>query len=183
MRARADSSPTEPIPALPGGELTGVVRGKWGFDDWQGPQYRLFSAQSGKWTLTPADQTALVVGRDDTLHFEGQSSVCVEKVEAQTSGEPLRYPSTWKSPKPGTLEVTVPLKDAEPGPVNVAVYQYGLAKPDRLAMEAYDAAASLDRLTLSSGDKTALLEGHAARRGGKGPGRRHHLHSLHSQSR
>jgi hypothetical protein len=39
----------------------------------------------------------------------------------------------------------------------VAVYQYGLAEPDRLAMLAYDAAASLDRLTLSSGDTSALL--------------------------
>ncbi len=150
--------PTQPVPALPAGELTGMVHGKWGFDDWRGPQYRLYSAQSGSWTLAPADQTASVVGRDDNLHIEGQSSVCVERVEAQTHGGRLA-PVIWKSSKPGELEVTVPLKDAEPGPVNVAVYQYGLAKPDHLALEAYDAEASLVRLTLSSGDKTALLEG------------------------
>ncbi len=149
---------TQPLPALPQGELTGVVRGKWGFDDWAGPHFQLVSAQPGKWTLATADQTALVVGRDDTLHLEGQNSACVEKIEEQTSGNHL-IKLTWKSPKPGALEVNVPLKEAAPGPVNVAVYQYGLAKPDRITMVAYEAAASLDRLTLSSGDKTALLLG------------------------
>jgi hypothetical protein len=149
---------TQPMPKLPAGELVGVVRGKWGFDDWEGPQYRLFSAAPGMWTLPPADQTALVVGRDDILHFEGQSSVCVDKVEAQTSGSRMS-PAVWKSLKLGTLDVTVPLKDASPGPVTVAIYQYGLLKPDHVALEAYDAEASLAGLTLSSGDKTALLEG------------------------
>jgi hypothetical protein len=156
--ARGGLVPTETLPKLPAGELVGVVRGKWGFDDWEGPEYRLFTAQSGMWSMTPADQTALVVGRDDTLHFEGESSVCVEKVEAQTSGGHM-LPVAWKSPKPDSLFVTVPLKDAEPGSVTVAVYQYGLAKPDHLALQAYDAEASLDSLTLSSGDKTALLKG------------------------
>ncbi len=156
--ARGGLVATQPMPKLPAGELVGVVRGKWGFDNWEGPQYRLFSAEPGMWTLPPADQTALVVGRDDVLHFEGESSVCVEKVEAQTSGSRMA-PADWKSLKLGTLDVTVPLKDAAPGPVTVAIYQYGLAKPDRVALEAYDAEASLAGLTLSSGDKTALLEG------------------------
>ncbi len=78
--------PTQPISALPGGELTAVVRGKWGFDNWEGPRYQLVAAQPGKWTLAASDQSALVVGRDDTLHIDGTSTVCVEKVEAQTAG-------------------------------------------------------------------------------------------------
>jgi hypothetical protein len=149
--------PAAPIKQLPGGALTGEVRGKWGFDDWQGPRYQLVAPQAGKWTLDPADQTALVVGRSDTLHLEGQSAVCVDQVEKQTSGDAQKL--IWKTPKPGELEVTIPLKGAGPGLIKVAVYQYGLPKPDRLAMESYDAAASLERLTLSSGDATALLTG------------------------
>ena len=60
--------------------------------------------------------------------------MCVEKVEAQTSGGHM-LPVEWKSPKPDSLLVTVPLKDAEPGSVTVAVYQYGLdqAGPPGLA--------------------------------------------------
>ena len=44
------------------------------------------------------------------------------------------------------------MKDAAPGPVTLAIYQFGLEKPDRLALRAYAEAASLDRLTLSAGD-------------------------------
>ena len=149
---------TEPVPALPAGQFTGFVRGKWGFEDFDGPQFQLASAQPGKWTLAAADQTALVVGRDDTLHLEGQTSLCVEKIEEQNS-ENQGIVLPWKSSRPGVLEVTVPLKDAAPGPINIAVYQYGLPRPDRIEMLAYQAAASLDRLTLSSGDTSALLLG------------------------
>ncbi|MGD0479455.1 MAG: hypothetical protein ABSA42_04755 [Terracidiphilus sp.] len=150
--------PTLPISAPPGGDLTAEVRGQWGFDNWEGPRYQLVAALPGKWTLAASDQSALVVGRDDMLHIDGPSTVCVEKVEAQTAGK-ATLALQWKAPKPGALEVTVPLKDASPGPVSVAVYQFGLAQPDRLEMEAYDAAASLEGLSLSAGDESALLKG------------------------
>ena len=41
----------EPVPALPPGELTGVVHGKWGFDDWEGPRFHLRAAlpANGPW--------------------------------------------------------------------------------------------------------------------------------------
>jgi hypothetical protein len=150
--------PLAPIRQLPGGALTGEVRGKWGFDDWQGPQFQLVAPEAGKWALDPADRTALVVGRNDTLHLRGVSSVCVDTVEEQINASDAQK-LVWKSPKPDQLEVTVPLKGAGPGPVKVAVYQYGLPRPDRLAMESYESAASLDRFTLSSGDTIALLTG------------------------
>jgi hypothetical protein len=150
--------PEAKIPPLPEGELNAVVTGKWGFDNWEGPHYHLYSAERNKWTLSPADQSALVVGRDDTVHFEGQSSLCVEKVqELASEGHPAEL--AWKSLKPGALEVSLNLKDAAPGLVHVDVYQYGLDKPDQLKMTAYDAAASLDHISLSAGDTQALLKG------------------------
>jgi hypothetical protein len=151
-------APAQPIKDLPGGELTGVVRGKWGFDEWEGPQFQLFSPVPEKWKLDTVDRTALVVGRSDTLHFEGESSVCVDRVEEQIGGgRPLKL--RWESPKPEELLVSAPLKDVAPGPIKFAIYEYGQARPDRLDLEAYDAEASLERLTLSSGDTTASLRG------------------------
>ncbi len=98
------------------------------------------------------------MGREDTLHIEGESSLCVERIEAQAAkGIPLKL--TWKSPKPERLEVAVPLKDAVPGPVNLEIFQYGLKKPDVLALTAYAEAAALDRLSLNAGDAEALLKG------------------------
>jgi hypothetical protein len=149
---------TQTAPPLPEGELTGVVVGKWGFDDWEGPRFHLRSASAGKWTIVAADQSALVVGREDTLHIEGESSLCVDRIEAQTAkGSPVKL--VWKSPKPEMLEMAVPLKEAAPGPVSLKIYQFGLEKPDELTMKAYAEAASLDRLTLSVGDTEALLKG------------------------
>ena len=149
---------TQPMPALPGGELTAVVRGKWGFDNWEGPHYQLVAALKNEWTLAESDQSALVVGRDDALHIDGPSTVCVEKVEARIAGDHAQT-LEWKAIKPDGIEVTVPLKDAQPGQVTVALYEYGITEPDRLKMEAYDAAASLDGLVIHAGDETALLKG------------------------
>jgi len=146
------------LPVLPPGELVGVVRGKWGFDDWDGPRYHLTSAGPGKWTLAADDQSALIVGRDDKLHIQGESTLCVSGVEQQSaSGSVL--PLTWKSPKPDLLEVAVPMKNAMPGTVTLAIHQYGVENPDTLSLDAYAEAASLDHLSLSAGDKSAVLKG------------------------
>ncbi len=145
-------------PALPGGELTGVLKGKWGFDDWDGPHFKLLAPEPGKWTLAASDQLALIVGRQDTLHLEGPNCLCVEKVdEKNAAGDTLKL--TWKAAKPQTLEVFMPMKDASPGNVTVEVHQYGLSNPDTLSLQAYAEAASLEHLALSSGDPTAELTG------------------------
>jgi hypothetical protein len=148
----------QPAPLLPDGELNGVVSGKWGFDDWEGPHYRLRSSAPGNWTLAAADQSALVVGREDTLHLDGENTLCIAKVEEQASdGNP--HALAWKSPRPGMLEVAVPMKDVSPGPVTLSIFQFGMDKPQTIAMKAFADAASLDRLTLSAGDRDALLKG------------------------
>jgi hypothetical protein len=108
--------------------------------------------------LATSDQSALVVGREDTLHIEGDSSLCVDRIEKPVAaGKASKL--VWKSPKPKTLEVVVPMKEAAPGTVELAIYQYGLEKPDKLILKAYAEAASLEHLTLSVGDVGALLKG------------------------
>ena len=146
------------VPSLPASEVTGIIHGKWGFDDWEGPRFRLRSAGAGKWVVAPGDQSALVVGRDDLLRIEGDSTLCIESVRAQSPGESPREIS-WKTPKPETLELTVPLKDAAPGPVTLEIKQFGVENPDKVTLTAYSEAASLDRLTLSAGDAQAVLTG------------------------
>jgi len=148
--------PAEPMPALPNGDLTAVLRGKWSFDDWEGPRFHLASPAAQKWTVAADDQSALVVGRDDTLHIQGESTLCVASVDL-AGARPRTL--TWKSPKADALEVAMPMKNATPGPLTVEIRQYGVEKPDALTMSAYAEAASLDRLWLSVGDKSATLKG------------------------
>lgn len=147
-----------PAPSLPAGDLAAVVRGKWGFDDWQGPRFHLVSSGSGNWVMAPSDESALVVGREDTVHIHGSNTLCIEKIESQSNGSKATE-LQWKSPKPETVEFGVPLKDAQPGPVTISIQQYGMAKPDKLTLMAYSEAAALDQLKLSAGDEDAALTG------------------------
>jgi hypothetical protein len=148
-----------PLPALPAGELTGVVRGKWGFDDWDGPRFHLLSSGPSKWALASDDQSALIVGRDDTLHIKGDNSLCVSSVALRQPDGKKAEPLKWKTAKPELLEVAVPLKDAAPGTFLLEIHQFGVDKPDTLDLDAYAEAASLEHLTLSAGDRSALLRG------------------------
>ncbi len=152
----------KPLPAFPETEVVAQLRGKWGFDFWEGPKFHLTSPHPGGWTIQSADQNALITGREDTVHIQGQSTLCVEDVRAQLhEGKDLHanVKLTWKSPKPELLDVSVPLKDASPGTVTIAIHQYGLAKPEELPLKAYAEAASLEHLTLSAGDRAAVLKG------------------------
>jgi len=151
-------APVDRVPQLGEADVIASLRGKWGFDDWEGPHFHLHAAQEGKWTLAAGDQSALVVGREDTLHLEDDSSLCVDRIEEEADGGDARK-LAWKPLKPDSLEVSVPMKGAAPGPVTLEIYQFGLDKPDRLPLRAYAEAASLDRLTLSAGDQVALLRG------------------------
>lgn len=155
--AKGGLTPAGPMPALPNGELTATLQGKWGFDDWTGPRFHLYSAASQKWAVAEDDQSALVVGREDKLHISGDSTLCVSSVDL-AGAKPL--PLTWKpSPKQDTLEVDMPMKEAAPGPITVQIHQYGVAHPDSITLNAYAEAASLDRLRFSIGDRSAILKG------------------------
>jgi len=156
--ASGAASQAHSAPAFLSGELTGEVRGKWGFDTWTGPRYHLWAAAAGGWTIAAGDQSALVVGREDTLHLEGDSTLCVDRIEARNEdGSAIK--TTWKSPKPDALELTVPLKNAAPGKIAFSIYQFGQEKPITLDVKAYADAASLERLTLNAGDLEAHLKG------------------------
>ena len=148
----------KPVPLLPSAEVTAVIRGKWGFDDWQGPSYHLHISQPGKWSLASSDQLALVVGREDTLHLHGGCTLCVDKVvEAASTGSPVTL--SWKSPQPDAMVATIPMAATAPGSIKVQIWQFGLEKPDTLTLNAYAEAASLDRMTFSAGDPDAVLTG------------------------
>jgi hypothetical protein len=46
-------------------DVTGTVRGSWGFGTFEGPSYKLRSAHAETWAVAATDKTALIVGRED----------------------------------------------------------------------------------------------------------------------
>ena len=141
-----------------GPDVTGTLRGRWGFAEFEGPRFLLRSAHAEKWMVPPADAQALIVGRDDVLHVTSECAPCVEKVTVKDhDGKDLK--ATWKVSKPEELEVTVPLKDKSAGEVTLAIKQFGLSAADELPLLSYSEAAHLDRFTINAGDNQGVLNG------------------------
>jgi hypothetical protein len=141
-----------------GPEVTGTLRGHWGFAEFEGPRFLLRSAHPEKWMVPAADEQALIVGRDDVLHVTSECAPCVEKVTVKDrDGKELK--ATWKVTKPEELEVTVPLKDKSAGEVTLAIKQFGLNAPDKLPLLSYSEAAHLDHFTINAGDQQGVLDG------------------------
>ena len=151
-------TPTAADFAKLGPEVSGTVKGEWGFDSFQGPTLSLRTSQPGDWVLASDDKSALVVGRDDTLHFKSDSAVCVDTVTVQDqSGGKLK--TTYKVAKPGELQVDISLKDAKPGPLTMQVKQFGLAKADDVTLHSYADAGHLDSFAIDAGDHSGVLKG------------------------
>jgi hypothetical protein len=139
-------------------EVTGTLRGSWGFEAYEGPRFDLQTARNGKWNVAAAEQSALIVGRDDVLHVQSGCAPCVEKVSFKNEkGSDLK--TTWKVLRPDTLEIGVGLKDETPGTVTMTVKQFGLAKSDEVPLHTYSEAAHLERFTINSGDQQGVLRG------------------------
>ena len=162
INASADSNsprtPTTADFAKLGPEVSGTVKGQWGFDSFQGPTFSLRTSQPGNWILTSDDKSALVIGRDDTLHFKSDSAVCVDTVTVEDQkGNKLK--TTHKVDKPGELQVDISLKDAKPGPLTMQVKQFGLAKAEDVTLHSYADAGHLDSFTIDAGDHSGVLKG------------------------
>ena len=139
-------------------EVSGTLRGKWGFDSYEGPTFNLRTAHSASWTIASADQSALVVGRDDVLHLHSTAAACVDEVSVENEqGKKLK--ASQKVLNPDELQVDISLKDAAPGPLTMRVKQFGLAKPDDVSLHTYSEAAALDSFTIDAGDHHGVLKG------------------------
>jgi hypothetical protein len=139
-------------------ELTGTLRGFWGFEPFDGPSFRLRTSRSTNWSIPPAEESALIVGREDTFHLRAPSAVCVDDVNIQDAqGREIK--AAWKSAKPEELEIKIALKDQSAGPLKLRLHQFGLAHSDELPVQAYSEAAHLDSFVINAGDAQGTLKG------------------------
>ena len=139
-------------------DVSGTLRGQWGFESFEGPTFHLRTSQPASWTVASEDKTALIVGRDDTLHLKSDAAVCVDNVTVKNKdGKDLK--ATHKIVDPDGLQVSVALKDTEPGPLTMQIKQYGLAKADEIALHSYSEAGHLDSFMIDAGDHQGVLKG------------------------
>jgi hypothetical protein len=139
-------------------DVSATLHGNWGFDPFEGPAFHLRNAHQTKWTVMPAYQGALVVGRVDTVHLQSDCAVCVEKISVQDD-QHRDVETSWKTVKPDELEIQVTLKDQRVGPLKMAVKQFGANASDELILNSYAEAAELDHFKINAGDKQGVLTG------------------------
>lgn len=140
------------------GDVTATLRGSWGFHSFEGPHFHLRSSQPSQWVVASKDASALIVGREDTLHVDSPDACCVSEVLVQNQdGKTTSIP--WKAAKPDELELKVPLQSATAGPLKMLVKQFGLKEPGELTLNTYAEAARLDSFTLHAGDLDGVLRG------------------------
>jgi hypothetical protein len=139
-------------------QVTGTLHGFWGFEPYEGPNFHLRTSHAAQWVLPASEQSALIVGREDSFHLHSESAVCVDDIKIQdVQGKEIK--TTWRVSKPEELELKVALKDQPAGPMTVKLQQFGLAKPDELTLQAYSEAAHLEGFTINAGDQEGVLKG------------------------
>ena len=117
--ATAPPPPTlQPIP----GAVTGTVTGYWGFDSFTGPMLELQNTPGRDWKLAADNQ--LIAGRENHLLLTSTGSACVDSIALETaSGKQVE--AKWKlTDKPNLLDLSLPLKAADPGTLHIAIHQF-----------------------------------------------------------
>jgi hypothetical protein len=139
-------------------EVTGEIRGLWGFHAFEGPHYRFRTSRPVQWTVASKDASALIVGREDALHLESPDACCVSEVILKDEqGKTLK--TEWKSSKPDELEIKVPLQHASAGWVTMQIKKFGLHDMDEIPLHTYSEAGRLDSFSIHAGDAEGILKG------------------------
>jgi hypothetical protein len=140
------------------GEISGTLRGKWGFGAFEGPHFRLRASSPEQWTVASKDASALIVGREDTLHLQSPDACCVSAVKLRDDKGKITD-AGWKIAKPEELEVKAPLQNATAGTLTVMIHKLGTRQPDEVPLHTYSEAARLDLFTIHAGDTDGVLKG------------------------
>ena len=145
-----------------GDSVRAALQGRWGFEPYAGPAFRLMNSRAVTWELAAGEAAALVVGRQDTVHFRADSVSCVDGIMLKDpAGKELK--AEWKSVKPDEVEVTLPLQDAQPGAMTLMVSQSGVTEPQAIPIQAFTDVGRFDGFRIHAGDSWGILEGRPAR--------------------
>lgn len=137
---------------------TGVLRGDWGFDPFDGPSFQLVSSHPTSWSIPDPNESSLTIGKSNTLHLKGNAAPCVKSISVE---EPEGHvvQASYKLVNPDELMLGIPLRNASSGTVTLLIHQAGLQTADQVKVKAYAVSPEIKRFTFHAGDHTAKLEG------------------------
>jgi len=142
-----------------GAEVSGTLHGSWGYESFEGPTFELRNvSEAAQWKLSAEDQSALVVGREDTFHLHSEIAACIENITIKNEHDkPAK--TIWKMIAPDDIEVKVSLAGVEPGKVTLVIKQFAVAKTIDVPLLTYAEEGHLDQFTIHAGDLQGMLKG------------------------
>ncbi|MEP7312951.1 MAG: hypothetical protein ABI859_10230 [Pseudomonadota bacterium] len=141
-----------------GARVRGVLRGKWGFEDYVGPEFQMVNPVQQGWRTGGAEEDTLIVGRDGVVRVRAESVSCLKDVEVE-GPDGKRLTAQWQRVAPGEVEVKFPLQQMQPGDLTLRMEQYGAEGSQHVALKTYATAAHLSDFVLHAGDAQGLLKG------------------------
>ncbi len=141
-----------------GDTVQGQLRGFWGFDVYEGPTFRLINVHAKSWELASGDESALIVGRQDTVRLQASSVSCIDGIMLKDpAGKELKV--DWKPVRADQVELKLPLQDSAPGSMTLLVSQYGVSNPESVLLRTFADAGRYDSFSIHAGDSVGLLKG------------------------
>jgi hypothetical protein len=141
-----------------GPRVRGVLKGKWGFEEYVGPEFQMVMPVQQSWRTGGAEDDTLIVGRDGVVRVRAESVSCLKDVEVE-GPDGRRLTAQWQLVAPGEVEVKFPLQQVQPGELTLRMNQYGAETAQPVALKTYSAAAQLDAFVLHEGDTEGQLKG------------------------
>ena len=142
-----------------GPNATGTLHGSWGYENFVVPTFHLTNAsEAAHWGLSPEDESALVIGREDIFHLHSGLVACVEDIVVKDQhGKPAKI--SWKIVAPEDIEVKLSLAGAEPGTATLAIKQFASPTPTEVPLHTYVEEVHLDQFAIHAGDQQGVLKG------------------------
>jgi hypothetical protein len=143
----------------PGATLTMHMRGRWGFDPFDGPDYVVQRPDGGPWNRAGGQGSPLVAGRDNEVVLEGTAPGCVDGVSLRLGNSATTRPVTFRAVDATHLAVTVPLAEGEIGDLRLDLHQQGLGTPASVTLRARAETSRIDTVDVRAGDAEATITG------------------------
>ena len=140
------------------GTVTGHLRGEWGFDPWNGPDFAFTNSHPQQWTFADGETSAVTAADKISLHLQADSVVCVQGVTVASPQGKVEKATITRTP-PRLLEVNLPVTKSSQGVYTLTVAEYGQTKTEKVPVHVYPPSAVVNGLILHAGDDQAVMTG------------------------
>ena len=130
------------------GTVTGQLRGEWGFDPWNGPDFAFTNSRPQEWTFANGETNAITAADKIALHLQADSVVCVQGVTVNTPQGAIEKATITRTP-PRLLEVNLPVTKSSQGVYTLTVAEYGQTKTEKVPVHVYPPSAVVNGINFA----------------------------------